>query len=380
MDKPKITFGMIVLNGEPFISYNLQALYPFAHELIVVEGASPKAAHVATVDGHSVDKTLATLQCFKACSDPENKLTIVTAEDDGYPNGFGLAKKDEQSQAYARRATGDWLWQIDVDEFYQAEGMNAICEYLASHPETTCLTFDAYHFWGGFDYILEGGLYMSHRLAGEPRGAIRRVLKWGAAYKYVTHRPPTVANSQGENITDRHKVNISQVFTGGITRLYHYSNVFPQQVIPKGVYYSQLDSRIGQAQKHRFEAYLEPRNLRNTIRIYDHWGTFNWLRRFDDRHPEPILTLKVEIANATVPIEMRTTTDIESILDTTRYLVLTRCLWFLERIRTALWSITDPIILPIKRKGHRLLASFRANSRHRNDVAERSNELTNNDG
>jgi hypothetical protein len=36
---PRITFGMIVLNGEPFMRYNLQAIYPFAHQIIVVEGA-----------------------------------------------------------------------------------------------------------------------------------------------------------------------------------------------------------------------------------------------------------------------------------------------------------------------------------------------------
>jgi hypothetical protein len=40
---PLISFGMIVLNGEPFLRYNLRVLYPFAHQIIVVEGpaASP---------------------------------------------------------------------------------------------------------------------------------------------------------------------------------------------------------------------------------------------------------------------------------------------------------------------------------------------------
>lgn len=45
---PRVTFGMIVLNGQPFISYNLRALYPFAYQIIVVEGASPKASGAAT--------------------------------------------------------------------------------------------------------------------------------------------------------------------------------------------------------------------------------------------------------------------------------------------------------------------------------------------
>ena len=64
-DLPKVTFGIIVLNGEPFTRYCLRSLYPFAHEILVVEGAAPAAAKVATPDGHSTDGTLETLYRFK---------------------------------------------------------------------------------------------------------------------------------------------------------------------------------------------------------------------------------------------------------------------------------------------------------------------------
>ena len=94
-DLPKVTFGIIVLNGEPFTRYCLRSLYPFAHEIIVVEGAAPAAAKVATPDGHSTDGTLETLYRFKAEEDPEDKVVIITRE------GF-WREKDEQSQAYAR--------------------------------------------------------------------------------------------------------------------------------------------------------------------------------------------------------------------------------------------------------------------------------------
>ena len=40
---PRISFGIIVLNGEPFTRYNLRALYPFAHQIIVAEGGGPLA-------------------------------------------------------------------------------------------------------------------------------------------------------------------------------------------------------------------------------------------------------------------------------------------------------------------------------------------------
>src|SRR5512143_3284299 len=98
MNSLSISFGIIVLNGEPFTRYNLRALYPFAHEIIVVEGAVQAAAGIATPDGHSTDGTLEALRRFKAEEDPEGKLQIVTRD------GF-WSEKDEQSQAYATRAT-----------------------------------------------------------------------------------------------------------------------------------------------------------------------------------------------------------------------------------------------------------------------------------
>jgi hypothetical protein len=114
----KITFGIIVLNGEPFTRYCLRSIYPFAYEIIVVEGGHEDTKSVCTPDGHSIDGTLDTLYKFKNEEDVENKLTIITHE------GF-WPKKDElghdrtpQSRAYAERATGDYLWQIDIDEFY----------------------------------------------------------------------------------------------------------------------------------------------------------------------------------------------------------------------------------------------------------------------
>jgi hypothetical protein len=82
MPIPKITLGIIVLNGEPFTRHNLRALYPFADEIIVVEGASAKFTHTATPDGHSVDGTLEILHRYKHEEDPDNKISILTAEDE----------------------------------------------------------------------------------------------------------------------------------------------------------------------------------------------------------------------------------------------------------------------------------------------------------
>src|SRR5262245_14627805 len=127
MTKPRISFGIIVFNGEPFIRYNLRALYPFAYQILVVEGACAAAKTIATADGHSTDNTLEILHQFKSDEDPENKLQIITRD------GF-WSEKDEQSQAYAAKATGDFLWQVDIDEFYKPEDMEAIINLLQKDP------------------------------------------------------------------------------------------------------------------------------------------------------------------------------------------------------------------------------------------------------
>lgn len=330
MTLPRITFGIIVLNGEPFTRYNLRALYPFAHQIIVVEGASPKAAHIASPDGHSIDGTLDLLRRFIAEEDPERKITLVTAEDDGHPNGFWPGEKDQQSQAYARRATGDWLWQIDIDEFYLPADMQRVCQFLATHPATTCLTFNAYHFWGGFDYMVEGGLFLNHNFQGEPWGAYRRLFRWQPGFQYLTHRPPTLGDATGNDITALQKRNLSRNPVDAPMMMYHYTNVFPKQVIPKGAYYAGLGQQGVRQNFERFDTQLD---AQSGVRIYSHYGTYNWLRRFTRPHPPSIEQLRADLRAGQFAIPMRQTDDIEQLLNSPEYLRTTARLQRLELLR-----------------------------------------------
>src|SRR3546814_16702886 len=96
----------------PFLRYNLRSLYPYAHQIIVAEGAAPGARNIATPQGHSRDGTLEVLRRFKQEEDPEDKVVIVTAEDEGHPDGFWPGEKDEQSRAYAKRGDRITHYQI----------------------------------------------------------------------------------------------------------------------------------------------------------------------------------------------------------------------------------------------------------------------------
>ncbi|HLE73748.1 MAG TPA: glycosyltransferase family A protein, partial [Anaerolineales bacterium] len=95
----RVSFGILALNAQPFLEYNLRALYPFAYEIIVVEGAVRAAASLATPDGHSTDGTLQMLADFQKHRDPQKKLRVLSAVDAGYEDGF-WPEKDEMSRAY----------------------------------------------------------------------------------------------------------------------------------------------------------------------------------------------------------------------------------------------------------------------------------------
>lgn len=300
---PKVTFGIIVLNGEPFTRYCLRSLYPFAHEIIVVEGASKFAKDFATPDGHSTDGTLDTLYSFKAKEDPENKVKIVTRE------GF-WSEKDEQSRAYAKLATGDYLWQVDVDEFYRPQDIQLIFRMLTDDPSITGASFKQIAFWGGFDYITDGWYF--RRDAGIPY----RLFKWGDGYEYVTHRPPTVHDAQGRNLLHLNWINGYQLAKKNIF-MYHYSFVFPKQVCSKSAYYDKCEM-IGRKKNSNWvkNNYLE---LNYPYRMHNVYEYPSWIKRFEGEHPPAIQQLMQDIQKSTIEIELRDNRDVENLLCSHKY-------------------------------------------------------------
>ena len=315
--KALITFGMIVLNGEPFLQYNLQALYPFAHQIIIVEGAAPGAAAIASLDGHSTDDTLETLYDFKKHCDPQKKVIIVKAEDEGHPNGFWPGEKDEQSQAFAKRATGNYLWQVDVDEFYRSKDMQTIINLLEQDSEITAVSFKMLTFWGGFDYLCDGW-YLR-------RGAdiYHRLFKWGPGYQYSTHRPPTVLDPTGIDLRTKKWISGDLLKEKGIF-LYHYSLVFPDQVTDKCTYYQNADwaKRTG-ALKWAKESFF---SLQKPYRVHNVYQYPSWLKRFKGSHPEAISSLILDIKEKHLKIETRKTDDVEKIIDSPLYNAGIQCL------------------------------------------------------
>ena len=308
--RPRVTFGIIVLNGEPFTANTIRSLYPYAHEIIVVEGAAPGAINIATRDGHSRDGTLDVLRRFVAKEDPEHKVTIVTAEDDGHPDGFWPGEKHEQSQAYARRATGGWLWQVDIDEFYLDDDMERVLERLGSTPRVDAMTFRQITFWGGLGYVADGW-YLR-------RGAAdyHRLFRWGPGFTYATHRPPTVRDEAGRDLRAGTWIDATTTASWGV-RLYHYSLLLPKQVIEKCDYYATAEwARRGGAIEWAQEAYL---HLRRPFRVHNVFAYPSWLERFHGRHPQEVVRMMDRLRVDDGGSALRLTADIERLIDAPWY-------------------------------------------------------------
>jgi hypothetical protein len=308
--RPRFTFGMIVLNGEPFVRYALDALYPHAHEIIVVEGAAPGAAAVATAAGHSTDSTLAALHTYKRERDPEAKLTIVTAEDQGRPDGFWPGEKHEQCAAFAERATGDYLWQVDVDEFYRPEDIETVRGLLARDPSITQMAFKQVTFWGAPRYCVDG-IYLRRGA-----GIYHRLFRWEPGYRYVNHRPPTVVDAAGRDLRARHFLDGSVLAARGII-LYHYSLLFPKQVIEKNRYYG----AAAWAERPHAEAWTEAAYLKleRPYRVHNVDAYPSWIERFAGAHPPAAMQMWQDALAGRLGIECRPTDDIERLLRSPSY-------------------------------------------------------------
>jgi hypothetical protein len=308
--RPKVTFGIIVLNGEPFTRYCLRSLYPFAHEIIVVEGGHENALDVSTPDGHSTDATLETLYRFKAEEDPEDKVQIVV-RDGPWPQRDELGNsKTPQSRAYAERATGDYLWQVDIDEFYRPEDMERVFAMLREDPTITAVSFNVYPFWGGLQYVSDGWYWRRGKIT------FHRLFQWGPGYRYVTHQPPTVADEWGRDLRTRTWVSGDEMARRGI-RLYHYDHVFPHQVRNKALFYRRQAPRVcAEINEWAAAGYFD---LTRPYHVERHYWLPAWIERYEGSHPPEALHMMEDIRAGRLDVELRRTDDVERLLRSPRY-------------------------------------------------------------
>lgn len=310
-DNVRITFGIIVLNGLPFIEYNLRALYPFAHQIVIVEGAAPSAKRYASESGHSLDGTLDVLNRFKKEEDPENKILIITAEDDGMPNGFWM-EKDEMSQAYAKRATGNYIWQIDCDEFYLEYDMLSIMQMLSKNPDIKAVSFSMKTFWGSPKFIVEG-FFLN-------KFVVHRIFAWGNGYQYISHRPVTIVDETGTNLRKLKWISNKAMKKKGIY-MYHFELIFPKQVVEKCGYYAGAEwtTALQKANEWAINCYLK---IGKPFRVHMMYMYISWLEKYDSKLPGQINCMMKDVAEKKfVGMDFRNMTDADKLIKTTSYRV-----------------------------------------------------------
>jgi hypothetical protein len=307
---PKVTFGIIVLNGEPFTRYCLRSLYPFAHEIIVVEGGHEACRAVTTPDGHSVDGTLDALRRFKQQEDPEDKVTIVT-RDGFWPQRDELGRdRTPQSRQYAQRATGDYLWQVDIDEFYRHEDMRRTLEMLSAQPSVTAVSFLQATFWARPRYRC-GGWY-----EWQGGSTYHRLFKWGPGYEYVTHEPPTVRDARGRDLRDLHWVSAQQMASRGVL-LHHYSLLFPWQVEQKTrLYRDEKPDMYGEVLDWAEHSYTR---LGHPYHVHNLYELPSWLERWTGSVPHEVLHMMGDVESGRVEADLRPVDDVEALLSTRWY-------------------------------------------------------------
>ena len=304
---PRISVGIIVLNGEPFTKYCLRQLYPHAYEIIVVEGGSDKAAGFAP-QGRSTDGTLEALREFKEQEDPENKLKIVTKE------GF-WPEKDAQSQAYAQLATGDYLWQVDIDEFYRHGDIEKVRAMLAADPKIEAVSFKQYGFWGSPWIVADGFCQRS-----DGAEVYHRLFKWNRGYAYKTHRPPTVVDAQGVDLRQKHWITGDVMAKQGVF-LFHYYLLFPIQVRNKSRYYATPTSAepLGYAPKSLDWAENCYFHLHRPFHVHNVYRHLSWLRRINLTHPEEAMNMWKDAVAGKIKVQLRDNRDVENLLQNHYY-------------------------------------------------------------
>jgi len=302
---PRVTFGIIVLNGEPFTRYCLRSLYPYAHEIIVVEGGHEDARAVTTTDGHSTDATLDAIRQFMAEEDPLGKVQLVTRQG-FWPKTDELGRhRTHQSRAYAERATGDYLWQVDIDEFYRPADMQAVFGMLARDPEITAVSFNTLPFWGGVGYVSDGWRW---RRGGTE---FHRLFKWGPGYRYVTHEPPTVVDEGGRDVRRLKWLCGDELALRGIL-LYHYDHLFPLQVRQKAaIYRYEKPKSCAEIVKWSEESYFR---LGHPFHVERHYRYPSWLERYQGEHPPEVRHMMDDIRAGALKVELRRTDDVERLL------------------------------------------------------------------
>lgn len=230
----KITYGIIVLNGDFLLRQVLESIYESAHAICIAEGSVSYWNKQGIIN--STDDTV---KIIKEFPDKENKIKLVQGT---------WNEKKEQCEAWFNLVPQDtdYVWCVDSDEIHTTENINKVIEYL-EYKKPTSLGFQSDSFYGGFERII-GGFEKEH--------SFKRILQYKRNSTYLTHRQPTLALN-GQPIKGNDILG-SQLFKDTGVSMWHGSYISPKQVYEKIKYYESSVISKGNCIPNYFkDVYLE---------------------------------------------------------------------------------------------------------------------------
>jgi hypothetical protein len=274
----KIAFGMIVFEGDYVLKECLQQVYPFATQILIAEG--PVSYWQRQGRTTSMDDTNKILNEFP---DPDNKIKIVHGQ---------YYEKDDQCRAYMEHIDDDidYIWNLDSDEVYKTEDLIKMIEFL-KEEQPTSVGIRSCSFYGGFENYLTGFELK--------RDNFLRIFKYVKSSTWLTHRPPTIKYPQNYNLVHKH-VDSDTLYNKTNIQMYHYSYVFPKQVLTKISYYKDSVSKENCIDNYYTEVYypwitgsdeikknIEEKYL-GVHEFKPHVRGECYTKKFDLNHPESI--------------------------------------------------------------------------------------------
>lgn len=266
----KISFECIVFNIESILPKNMfqlciENVYDFAHEIYIVEGATrvTNSNHYWDGDtsnfthtGRSTDKTMSIIKNLQR---QYPKIKIITK------GGFWEGKT---SMFNIMNPIGDYVWQLDADEFYHRQDMKKIINLLEKESPDA-VHFYANHFWGGFDYCVDE---RSAGKWGNDNNSWRRIFRnVPEKSKWLSHEPPDY--QADDIICNKGKViTRDQTLKLGI-KMFHYGYVHQPQVDFKTKFFKNND----------YPKYWEAFKTDKTIKPFG-----ATVYKFEGEHPEII--------------------------------------------------------------------------------------------
>ena len=213
-----IVYNIIETLPEKMFELNIQNMIDYVDEIIIIEGATTEIK--TDTNGRSNDGTI---ELLKKLGKKYDKVKIVIG--DGH-----WKDKIEMCNAASKIATGDYIWQLDSDEFYIQDDIKTIKKILIE-KKPDAIYFYANHFIGGFNYYLDE----SAKRWGNNIPWCRIFRHIPNNSRWIEHRPPTYL-TDGKVMNKGYVINRDEMLSYDI-KMYHYSYVQKSQIDFKSKYY-----------------------------------------------------------------------------------------------------------------------------------------------